>query len=186
MSLAKAVPNGHRDRERKRTFLCDCQPVPYVPDLDPVQETVSAHKGQLLKTTIREDATLHLFIWHNGTKETRLMHVGLTLDMIKRHLRDYKEAQALYVAQIEAAKQAKADLALLDRVSKGTEKSKKSSKKAKEAKAAAKASDQEMQATFLADLKKAKEATENAKVMMTTAATKMFGFYTNLLSVEVK
>ncbi len=70
------------------------------------------------------------------------MHVGSTLDANKKHghFQDYKEAQVLYLAQREAAKLAKADLALLDGVSKGTEKSKKSSKKAKEAKAAAKAS----------------------------------------------
>jgi hypothetical protein len=55
-----------------------------------------------------------------------------------------------------------------------------------EAKAAAKASDPEMQATFLANLKKAKEATENAKGAMTAAASKMFGFYANLLLVEAK
>jgi hypothetical protein len=63
------------------------------------------------------------------------MHVGSTLDAIKKrgHYQDYEEAQALYVSQKEVAKQAKADLALLDGVSKGSGKSKKSSKKAKEA-----------------------------------------------------
>jgi hypothetical protein len=79
------------------------------------------------------------------------------------------------------------DLALLDGVSKGTEKSKKSPKKAKEAEAKeAKAADPEMQATFLVDHKNAKEAAENAKGAMTTAASKMFWFYVNLLSVEAK
>ncbi len=62
----------------------------------------------------------------------------------------------------------------------------KSSKKAKEAKAAAKASDPEMGATFLVDLKKAKEAAENAKGAMPAAANKLSGFYTNLLLVEAK
>jgi hypothetical protein len=84
------------------------------------------------------------------------------------------------VAQREGAKQAKADIALLDGISKGSEKSKKFFKKAKEAKAAAEASDPEMWATFLVDLKKAKEVIENAlgAIAIITAATKMFRFCT--------
>jgi hypothetical protein len=78
------------------------------------------------------------------------------------------------MTQKELAKQAKTALALLDGVSKGAEKSKKSSKKAKEAKAVAKAADPKMQANFLLDLKKAKEAAENAKDTMITAANKIF------------
>jgi hypothetical protein len=41
-----------------------------------------------------------------------------------------------------------------------------------------------MQVIFLSGAKKAKEAAENAKGAMTTASSKMFGFYANLLSVE--
>jgi hypothetical protein len=84
MSLGEAVPDGLRHCECKRTVLCKRPPVPYVPESDPVQETVSALKGQHLKTTIGEDTTLHLFVWHNGTKEALLMHVGLTLEVIKK------------------------------------------------------------------------------------------------------
>jgi hypothetical protein len=58
--------------------------------------------------------------------------------------------------------------------------------KAKEPEAMTGASDQEMQASFLADLMKAKEATENAKGTMTIAANKMFTFYNYLLLVEAK
>jgi hypothetical protein len=43
-----------------------------------------------------------------------------------------------------------------------------------------------MQVNFQADLTKAKEATENVKGTMTTAANKMFVFYANLLLVEAK
>ncbi len=48
------------------------------------------------------------------------------------------------------------------------------------------APDQEMQATFQADLEKAKEAAENAKGTMTAADNKMSMFYANLLSVKAK
>ncbi len=60
------------------------------------------------------------------------------------HFKDQDKAQALYVSQKEAAKQAKAALAWFDGVSKGAEKSKKSSKKAKEARVTAEARDPEM------------------------------------------
>ncbi len=53
MSLAKAVPEGIKDRECKRFALRESPPVPYVPEKDPVQEMVSALKSdQSLKTTI--------------------------------------------------------------------------------------------------------------------------------------
>jgi hypothetical protein len=41
MSIAKAVPEGIKDRECKRFTLQERPPVPYVPEKDPVQETVS-------------------------------------------------------------------------------------------------------------------------------------------------
>ena len=181
MSLAKVDPDGLRDREWEKTALRECPPVPYVPEKDQVQETVSALKGQHLKTSIREDMTLHLSIWHNGTKEAMLMHVIVTLDAIKKHgqFQDYETAQVLYMAKKEVAKQGKAGLSLLYGVSNVTEKSKKLSRKIKEAIAVTKASDQEIEANFQADLKMAKEATENTKDTMTAAANKMFAFYAN-------
>ncbi len=43
-----------------------------------------------------------------------------------------------------------------------------------------------MEVTFQANLEKAKKAAKDAKGAMTTAASKMFVFYANLLSVESK
>jgi hypothetical protein len=61
MSLANAVPAGIKDRECKRFALREHPPVSYVPEKDPVQETVSLLKSdQSLKTTIRVDAELLL------------------------------------------------------------------------------------------------------------------------------
>ncbi len=89
--------------------------------------------------------------------------------------------------QREAAKQAKAALAELDKAtSKGAGNSKKSSKKAKEAVAMADASDPNLQENFLLNLKKAKEDAEDAKGQIESATKKLFQFYTNLLSVEAK
>jgi hypothetical protein len=72
MSLAKAVPEGIRDNECKRFALHERPPAPNVPEKDPIQKTVSALKvtsDQSLKTTIGEDAELHLLIWHCGMPE---------------------------------------------------------------------------------------------------------------------
>jgi hypothetical protein len=113
---------------------------------------------------------------------------GINFDGIKKHghFKDHDKAKELYVSQKEVAKQAKVALALIDRVSEGSEKLKKSSRKARGAKKMAEESDPEMQANFLLDLKKAKEATENANGVMTTTVNKMFQFYANLLLVEAK
>jgi hypothetical protein len=185
MSLAKAVSDGLKNRECKRTALQEQPPVPYVPKKDKVQDAVTMMKGLQIKSSIHKDMALNFSMCNSGTKEAMLMHVTATLDIIKQrgHFQAYKDAQALYVAKKEAAKQARADLSLLDRAGKGSRKSKKSSNKAKEAKDVTKALDQEMQATFLADLKKAKEATKNAKGVMTPATNKMLVFYTGLPSV---
>ncbi len=61
MSLTKAVPKGIKDREFERFTLQECPPVPYVPEKDPAQETVSLlESDQSLKTTIGVDAELCL------------------------------------------------------------------------------------------------------------------------------
>ena len=52
MSLAKAAPKGLKDRECKKITLCKRPPIPYVPEKDCVQETVSALKTESLKTQI--------------------------------------------------------------------------------------------------------------------------------------
>jgi hypothetical protein len=75
---------------------------------------------------------------------------------------------------------------LLDGAGKGSGKSKKFLKKAKEAEGVTRAPDLKLQATFQADLEKAKEVAENAKGLITAATNKVFAFYTNLLSVKAK
>ncbi len=66
-------------------------------------------------------------------------------------------------------------------------------KKAKEAKAQSKEADgatkvpkDPMRANFQANLEKAKKAAKDARGAMTTAASQMFAFYANLLSVKAK
>ncbi len=113
--LAKAVPNGIKDRECKRFALRERPPVLYMPDKDPVQEMVSLLKNnQSLKTTIGADAELCLPIWHCGMREAFLMHVSSALDAIEKRgtFKAYKEGHETYVEQKEAVKEAKANLQL--------------------------------------------------------------------------
>jgi hypothetical protein len=136
MSLAKAVPDGIKDKECKRFALQECPPVTYVPENDPIREMVSALKSdQILKTTIREDAELCIPFWHTGMCKAFLVHVSTALNVIKKRgtFKAYKEAIKAYVEQCKAVKQAKAALPLLTApASKGKKTLKKSSKKASE------------------------------------------------------
>jgi hypothetical protein len=205
MSLAKAVPKGIKDRERKRFALQECPPVPYMPDKDPIQGTVSALKSdQSLKTTIKVDVELRLPIWHCRTHEVFHMHVSSALNAIKKRgtFKAYKEAHKAYVDQREGAKQANATLALLLAL---TSEGKKASKKASEKEPAKKSSEKEKaskktkEGTALANApapelcneyqalyNKATFAEETTKNKRKAAATKMFQFYSNLLSSDAK
>jgi hypothetical protein len=143
MSLVKAVPKGIKDRECERFALQEHPPVPYVPEKDLVQVTVSALKSdQSLKTTIGVDAEIRLPIWHCRTREAFLMHVSSALNAIKKRgtLKAYKEAHKAYVEQRDVAKQAKAALALFTAP---TSKAEKASKKASEKEPAKKSSEKE-------------------------------------------
>jgi hypothetical protein len=120
------------------------------------------------------------------------MHVMAVLDGIIQcgNFKDYKEAQAAYIEQKEAVKSTKTGLALLDGASEGLGKLRKNSKKAKEAKAKSKDAngvtkvpEDPKRAIFQANLEKAKKAAKDTKGAMTTAASQMFAFNANLLSV---
>jgi hypothetical protein len=134
MSIAKAVPEGIKDHECKRFPLRERPPVPYVPEKDPIQETVSLLKSdQSLKTTIGADAELRLPIWHCVTHKAFLMHVSSALDAIEKWgtFKAYKEAQGAYVEQRNVAKQAKANMNLIATpTSKGKKATKKGTEKA--------------------------------------------------------
>jgi hypothetical protein len=109
------VLKGIKDRECARFALRERPPVSYVPEKDPVQETVSLLKSdQSLKTKIGIDAELRLPIWHCRTREAFLMHVSSALNAIKKQgtFKAYKEVHKAYVEQKEVVKQAKAALDL--------------------------------------------------------------------------
>ncbi len=156
-----------------------------------------------IKTTLEKDTTLDFAVWQeNGTREAFLMHVTAVLDAIKKrgHLDDYKKAAWQYEKSKEAVETARAGLLLLQESMRKSSKEKKKTKEgkkvapakapepvsaAKEAEVAPAAHD-DMKASFSSDLEKAKQYQRSAKGVMTVAASKMFLFYSNLLSPESK
>ena len=75
MSLAKAAPDGLKDRKCKKMALHKRPPMPYVPEKDSVQDTVCSFKDNHLKTLINKGTELRVPIWHSGTREAFLIHV---------------------------------------------------------------------------------------------------------------
>jgi hypothetical protein len=143
---------------------------------------------------------LGLPIWHCGTCEAFLMHMSTALDAIKKWgtFKAYKEAQEVYVEQwqCKVAKQAKATLGILPApTSKGEKDSKKASgkncsekeeasQKTKEGMALADASAPELCKKYQAVYNKASFGKETTKNKCKAAATEMFQFYANLLSLD--
>jgi hypothetical protein len=203
MSLLKSVPEGLKPRECKRTKLREPPPVPYVPRKDEVQEEVSRLRNLDIKTTIEKDTTLNFLVWQeNGTREAFLMTA--VLDVIKKrgHFYDYKKAEKVHEEARKAIESARAGLALLnctrtkskrfckkkarEATEKALAKAQDSKSEAREVKEASEVNNDSMKARFLDDLEKAKQAQSTAKGAMTAATSKMFSFYSNLLSPESK
>ena len=64
--------------------LSKCPPIPYEPEKDSVQETVSSYKDNHLKTLIKEGTELRVPIWHSGMHKAFLIHVGSAQEAIKK------------------------------------------------------------------------------------------------------
>jgi hypothetical protein len=205
MRLLKFVPEGRKPQECERTKLREPLPVPYIPTKDEVQEEVTKLRNLEIKTTIKKDTTLNFPVWHkNGTREAFLMHVTAVLDAIKKcgHFQDYKKAEKVHKEVKKAVESARAGLSLLngtgaksrwfckkkakEAAEKALAKAQDSESEAREAKEASEVNNDSMKAGFLKDLEKAKQAQSTAKGTMTAAASKMFSFYSNLLSHESK
>jgi hypothetical protein len=132
------------------------------------------------------------------------MHVTVVLDAIKKrgHFNNYEKAEKDYKEAKKAVESARAALSLFDgtgaKARRSCKKKTREGKKdatakapepksdAKETKDAPEANDHSMKVGFLEDLEKAKQAQRTVKGAMTIAASKMFTFYSNLLSPESK
>jgi hypothetical protein len=168
-----------------------------------VQDEVARMQSMEIKTTLEKDTMLNFAVWQeNGIRKAFLMHVTAVLNAIKKlgHLDDYEKAVWQYEKSKEAVESARAGLLLLGEAVRKSSKDKKKTKEgkklapaktpepvsaAKEAKVAPAAND-DMKASFSSDLEKAKQAQRIARGAMTHATSKMFSFYSNLLSPESK
>jgi hypothetical protein len=176
-----------------------------MPAKDEVQEEVEKLRNLKIKTTIEKDTTLNFLVWHeNETRKAFLMHMTAVLDAIKKHghFLDYKKAEKAHDKATKAVESARAGLSPLDgtgaksrkfhkkkakeATKKALAKAQDSKSEAKEAKEVTKVNNDSTKAGFLEDQEKAKQAQGIAKGAMTTAASKMFTFYLNLLSPESK
>jgi hypothetical protein len=205
--MLKTVPDELKAKEWKQIKLHEPPPVPYVPVKDEVQDEVARMRSMEIKTTLEKNTTLNFAVWQETkTHEAFLMHVTAVLDAIKNrgHLDDYEKAVGQYERAKEAVETTRAGLLLLQESTRKSSKEKKKTKEgkkvtpvkasakapepvsaAKEAKVAPVAND-DMKASFSSDLEKAKQSQRIAKEAMTVAASKMFLFYSNLLSPESK
>ena len=165
MSLAKAVPDGLKDRQCKKTALCKHPPIPHIPEKDSIQETVSAHKDNHLKTQIGKGMGLRVPTWHSGTREAFLIHVGSAQEAIKKkgYFKAYEEINEAYVELRGKIKSAKAQVATLDESAIGEGGTSKKSKKTQEAAAVNDQVTPALQAKIEADVSAAQEAAVEAK-----------------------
>ena len=81
-----------------------------------VQDTVSSFKNNHLKTLINEGTELRVPIWHSGTWEAFLIHVGSAREAIKKkgYFKSYKEYSGIFTKKRKKIKQLKSQLMELD------------------------------------------------------------------------
>ncbi len=77
---------------------------------------MSAYKDNHIKTQIGEGMELRVSIWHSGTREAFLIHVGSAREAIEKkgYFKAYEENNEAYVELRGKIKSAKAKLATLD------------------------------------------------------------------------
>jgi hypothetical protein len=181
MSLAKAAPEGLKDHECEKIALCKRPPIPYVPEKDSIQKTVSSFKVNHLKTLIKEGTELQVPIWHSGMREVFLVHVGSAREVIKKkgYFKSFEDHSGTYADKREKVKELKDQLVALREASAAQPKDPKETtvEASKEGSAA-------LRATIKAELKQALEAVEEATTQCDKAAEDMFQLYANLLSVN--
>ena len=109
MSLAKAVPDGLKDRKCKNMALRKCPLIPCVPEKDSVQETVSAYKDNHLKMLIIEGTELRVPIWHSSMRKAFLIRVGSAREVIEKkgYFKSYKEYSGTFADKRDEVKQLK-------------------------------------------------------------------------------
>ncbi len=107
MSLAKAATSGLKDCKWKNKALHKHPPIPYIPEKDIAQETVSSFKDNHLKTLINKGMVPRVPNWHSGTREAFFIHVGSAQEVIEKkgYFKTYNEYSGTFADKRERIKQ---------------------------------------------------------------------------------
>jgi len=159
--------------------------IPYVPEKDSVQETVSSYKEAHLKTLIKEGTELRVPIWHSGMRKAFLIHVGSARKAIEKkgYFKSFEDHSEDYSEKQEKVKELKKQLEALKEALAAQPQEKASKETAAEAEDDSSAT---LQAEARAELKQALKAAEKATTLHDKAAADMFQLYANLLSVDTR
>ena len=119
MSLAKAAPDSLKNHKCKKMALRERPPIPYVPEKDSVQDTFSSFKDNHLKMLINKGTELRVPIWHSGTCEAFLIHMGSAREAIKKkgYFKSFGEYSETYADKREKIKELKDQLTALKEAS---------------------------------------------------------------------
>jgi hypothetical protein len=182
MSLAKAAPDSLKDRKCEKMALRERPPIPYVPERDSVQETVSSFKEAHLKTLIKEGTELQVPIWHSGTRKAFLIHVGSAQEAIEKkgYFKSFEEHSNEYSEKQGKVKELKKQLEGMKALAAQPQDPKETTVEADDDSSAT------LHAEAKAELKEATLATVEATTLLDKAAADMFQLYANLLSVDAK
>ncbi len=183
LSLAKAAPVGLKDCKCKKMALCKHPPIPHVPEKDSVQEMVSSYKDNHLKTLIKEGTELRVPIWHSGTREAFLIHMGSAQEAIEKkgYFKSFEDHSDDYFEKRGKVKELKNQLvALKEALAARPQDTKETTVEADDKSSIA------LRAETKADLKIAVEAIVEATTQRDKAAADMFQLYANLLSVNAR
>jgi hypothetical protein len=196
MSLAKAALDGLKDCKCEKMALRERPPIPYVPEKDSVQDTVSSFKDNHLKTLINEGTELRVPIWHSSTRKAFLIHVGSAQEAIKKkgYFKSFEEYSETFANKRKKIKELKDQLTALKEASETSAETsgqtgipRKSNKNSKETTVeASKEGSVTLCAAIKAELKQALEAAEEATVKRDKAPEDMFQLYANLLSINAR
>jgi hypothetical protein len=150
--------------------------IPYVPEKDSVQETVSSYKDNYLKMLIKEGTVLRVPIWHYGTPEAFLIHVGSAREAIKKkgYVKSFEDQSGKYSEKWGKVKELKKQLeALKEALVAQPQDPKETTVEADNNSSAA------LHAETKAELKQAVEAAVEATTQRDKADTNMFQLYAN-------
>ena len=126
MSLSKAVPDGLKDQECERGRPRKRPPIPYVPTVDELQDSIVV-QNRSLKLKLSDTTELRVPIYHAGSPESFLNHVQTALGTCEK-LGLVKQVEEASKREIDAANAADAYSSMCD-VSEGDSTKKKKADK---------------------------------------------------------